>query len=219
MELESGFLLLAVADGVGGSRGGEVASAQAIGGLKQYLTAADITDPEEALRSGVMAANEAVRTMAAAQIEIAAMSTTFVGGLVRGETVWVANVGDSRAYVIRDGRAEQVSVDHSWVGEQIRKGLVDPDDPLVKSFSNIVTRVVGPEEDLEVDMFGPVDISDGAAVLFCSDGLHGPVDDEAIAAAFAEQPNSAEAVAERLVQLAIDAGGPDNVSVAIFDTR
>jgi len=102
------------------------------------------------------------------------------------------------------------------VGEQIRAGTVKPDDPLVKNFSNIVTRVVGQRDDLEGDVFGPIDLPDGSALLTCSDGLHGPVSDQDIAGGFNEP---VAAVPAHLVKLAIDAGGPDNVSVAILDTR
>lgn len=215
-ELADGYLLLAVADGVGGTRGGEVASARAMESLSDHLEGISIDDPEEALRDAFMAANVAVREGAAESLELASMSTTLVAGLVQDRTAWVANVGDSRAYLIDNDEAQPLTLDHSWVGEQIRNGTVAPDDPLVERFSNIVTRVVGGQEDLEVDVFGPIELADGSALLFCSDGLHGPVANESIAGAFAEAEGE---VAKRLIQLAIDAGGPDNVSVAILDTR
>jgi protein phosphatase len=215
-ELAGGYLLLAVADGVGGTRGGEVASALAIEALRGHLEGDSIADPEAALRDAFLAANAAVRAGAAKRIELASMSTTLVAGLVLDGSAWVANVGDSRAYLIHDGEAEQVSVDHSWVGEQIRSGAIAADDPLVKRFSNIVTRVVGTQDEVEVDTFGPVEVAGGSALLFCSDGLHDPVPDEDIAGAFVAPAGD---VAERLIQLAIDGGGPDNVTVAILDTR
>ncbi len=215
-ELAGGYYLVAVADGVGGTRGGEVASAEAMDALYSALRDGDIDDPGAALESAFQAANTAVRTAAAARIEIASASTTLVAALVRERSAWLANVGDSRAYLVHDGEAKQLTDDHSWVGEQIRAGTVKPDDPLVKNFSNIVTRVVGQHDDLNVDIFGPIALPDGSALLICSDGLHGPVPDWAIAGGFSAP---AGAVAERLVQLAIDAGGPDNVSVAILDTR
>lgn len=215
-ELAGGYYLVAVADGVGGTRGGEVAAAEAMDALHNALRDGAIDDPGAALESAFQAANTAVRAAAAARIEIASASTTLVAALVRERSAWLANVGDSRAYLVHDGEAKQLTDDHSWVGEQIRAGAVEPDDPLVKNFSNIVTRVVGQHDDLDVDIFGPIELPDGSALLVCSDGLHGPVPDSAIAGGFSAP---AGAVAERLVQLAIDAGGPDNVSVAILDTR
>lgn len=215
-ELAGGYYLVAVADGVGGTRGGEVASAEAINVLHDALREANLDDPGAALEAAFQAANSAVRAVAAKRIEIASASTTMVAALVRDRSAWLANVGDSRAYLIHDREAKQLTEDHSWVGEQIRAGAVEPDDPLVKNFSNIVTRVVGQNDDLEVDIYGPIELPDGSALLICSDGLHGPVSDQGIADGFSEPVG---AVAERLVQLAIDAGGPDNVSVAILDTR
>lgn len=215
-ELAGGYYLVAVADGVGGTRGGEVASAEAMNALHDSLSEGKFDDPAAALEAAFQVANTAVRAAAAARTEIASASTTLVAALVHERSAWLANVGDSRAYLISASEAEQLTEEHSWVGEQIRAGTVEPDDPLIKNFSNIVTRVVGQRDDLDVDIFGPIELPAGSALLVCSDGLHGPVPDEAIAGGFGEP---AGAVAERLVQLAIDAGGPDNVSVAIFDTR
>jgi len=215
-ELADGYYLVAVADGVGGTRGGEVASAKAMVPLHDSLREEKIDDPGAALEAAFQAANTAVRAASAARIEIASASTTLVAALVREGTAWLANVGDSRAYLIHDGEAKQLTHDHSWVGEQIRAGTVKPDDPLVKNFSNIVTRVVGQRDELEVDLYGPIELPDGSALLTCSDGLHGPVSDEGIAEGFNEP---VDAISAHLVELAIEAGGPDNVSVAIVDTR
>ena len=97
-----------------------------------------------------------------------------------------------------------------------RKGLLAADDPLASSFRNIVTRVIGADEAVEVDTYGPVQLPPVGALLLCSDGLHGAVRDESIADAFA---GASEGVTERLVQLALDAGGPDNVSVAVLNVE
>ena len=214
--LPDGARLLAVADGVGGTRGGEIASAAAIEGLFEQLRERTTDDPAEALRAAFQLANGRVREAAAGRPELVSMATTLVAGLVRDGEAWLANVGDSRAYLIRDSRAERLTEDHSWVDEQIKKGLLAADDPLASSFRNIVTRMIGADETVEVDTYGPVQLPPGGALLLCSDGLHGAVRNESIADAFA---GASEGVTERLVQLALDAGGPDNVSVAVLNVE
>lgn len=214
--LPHGARLLAVADGVGGTRGGEIASAAAMEALSEQLREWATDGPAEALRAAFQLANARVREAAAGRPELASMSSTLVAALVRDGEAWLANVGDSRAYLIRDSRAERLTEDHSWVDEQIKKGLLAADDPLASSFRNIVTRVIGADETVEVDTYGPVQLPPGSALLLCSDGLHGAVCDESIADAFA---GPSEGVAERLVQLALDAGGPDNISVAVLNVE
>ena len=212
--LADGSRMLVVADGVGGVRGGEVASAQALDGFAAHLREGAQDDPERALRDAFAAANARVREAAAAgDPALASMSTTLVAGLVRDRSAWLANVGDSRGYLVQNSRAERLTQDHSWVDEEIRGGRLSPDDPLVQSYKNLITRVVGGGETVEVDTYGPIELAPGSALLFCSDGLHGAVPDEEIADAFA---GPKEEACERLIQLALDAGGPDNVSVAVL---
>ena len=118
--LPHGARLLAVADGVGGTRGGEIASAAAMEALAEQLREQATDDPAEALRAAFQLANARVREARAGRPELASMSTTLVAALVRDGEAWLANVGDSRAYLVRDSRAERLTEDHSWVDEQIR---------------------------------------------------------------------------------------------------
>ena len=210
-ELPDGRRLLVVADGVGGLPGGEVASRTAVDALVATARAAAAEAPELLLRAAFAAANAAVRARQRGSLD--RMSTTLVAALVRDDTAWVANIGDSRAYLVADGEARQLTLDHSWVEESIRAGLMSPDDPLATLSRNIITRAIGLEAEADVDVFGPVDLPPGSVLLLCTDGLHGVLDDEAIADAVTA---SAGDYARALVDVVLSAGAPDNVAVALL---
>lgn len=208
-----GWQLLAVADGVGGHARGEWASQRAVqlvaNGLAGLL--AD-RDPADALREAVTMANAQVHHEARA-IGCAGAATTFAAALVRDGQAWWVNVGDSRVYALAGGRLRQLSADHSWVAEQVRAGAMRPDDARTHGKRNVVTRTVGFEPYVLPDVDGPVALGPGDALLLCSDGLHGPVDETCMQATAAElDPQFAVG---RLVELANEAGGPDNITVVI----
>ena len=211
--LPGGQFLLAVADGVGGSRAGEVASSEAVRVLRERVRRAESADPHATLREAVGMANARLRQLGAERPDYDGMSTTLVVALVRERTARIANVGDSRAYLIRDGRAQQVTEDHSLVAERIRGGSLAPEDPVAQFGRHVITRSVGSHESVLVDTFGPIVLEAGAALLLCSDGLHGELGDDEIGAAFG---TSRPEIAARLIELANDAGGRDNVSVAVL---
>ena len=210
-ELRDGRSLLVVADGVGGLPGGEVASRTAVDTLTEALRAAGDDPPEAALRRAVTSANDTVR--AGQEGGLARMSTTLVAAVVREGTAWVANIGDSRAYLVADGEARQVTLDHSWVEEGIRSGELAPDDPLVALNRHVITRAIGLDANAEVDVFGPLDVPPGGVLLLCTDGLHGVLDNQAIAAVVAASEGN---YARDLVDVVLAAGAPDNVAVAVL---
>ena len=210
-ELPGGRSLLVVADGVGGLPGGEVASRTAVDTLTEALRTAGDEAPDAALRLAFAAANDAVR--AGQEGGLARMSTTLVAAVVREGTAWVANIGDSRAYLVADGEARQVTLDHSWVEEGIRSGELAPDDPLVALNRHVITRAIGLDANAEVDVFGPLDVPRGGVLLLCTDGLHGVLDDQAIAAVVAASEGN---YARDLVDVVLAAGAPDNVAVAVL---
>ncbi|MEX2230277.1 MAG: hypothetical protein WEB13_11640, partial [Dehalococcoidia bacterium] len=157
---------------------------------------------------------EADRRVRAAQAGAHAhMCSTLVVALVRDGRAWVANVGDSRAYALVGATLTQVTADHSWVEEEIRAGRLGRDDPRAAAQRHVITRAIGGGAPLAVDRFGPLALARGDALLLCSDGLHGYVSDAAIADALA--PTDASA-ADRLVALALDRGGIDNVAIALL---
>ena len=210
-ELPDGHSLLVVADGVGGIPGGEVASRTAVDALADALRSRGDEPPEAALRRAFAAANDAVR--AAQRGAHDRMSTTLVAALVGEGTAWVANIGDSRAYLVADGEARQLTLDHSWVEEGIRSGELAPDDPLVALSRHVITRAIGLDADANVDVFGPIDVATGSVLLLCTDGLHGVLDDRAIADVVAA---AGVEVAPSLVDAVLAAGAPDNVAVALL---
>ena len=209
--LPDGRALLVAADGVGGIPGGDVASRTAVDALADALRSSSDEPPEAALRRAFTAANAAVR--AGQQGILARMSTTLVAALVQDGTAWIANIGDSRAYLVADGEARQLTLDHSWVEEGIRSGELAPDDPLVALNRHVITRAIGLEADARVDVFGPIDVPVGGVVLLCTDGLHGVLDDEAIAAVVSA---SEAELAQSCVDAVLAAGAPDNVAVALL---
>jgi serine/threonine protein phosphatase PrpC len=215
--------LFAVADGMGGHSRGEVASRLAVEVLFTTFYAAP-GEPAERFRRAMITANTAVRRagiLAAPEktdgpdadaAPLPPMGTTLVAALVVGPWVLFGNVGDSRAYLLRNGHLEQVSRDHSYLAEEVRRGLVTEDAAAVLPFRHLITRSMGTRDDVDVDLFWrpwPA----GSTLLLATDGLHGLVGDARLAAILASHP---PAVAVRhLVDAANEAGGLDNVTALV----
>lgn len=205
--------LLVVADGMGGAAGGEVASRETVKVLDDAFARAGEADPTSFLRQAFADANARVRGTARERPSLEGMATTLVATMVRGGQLWVANVGDSRAYLIRDGEIRQLTEDHSWVGEQVKAGLMSREEAASSPQRNIITRCVGADASVDVDAFGPFGLQAGDLVVLCSDGLYGVVSDAEIAATASKAAPAA--AAEQLVSLANTRGGPDNISVVV----
>ncbi len=205
--------LLAVADGLGGHARGEWASQRTIellvASLADLLTT---SEPESALKEAAAVANATINREALEQGAIGA-ATTLVAALVRDGQAWWLNVGDSRLYCLWAGRLSQVSADHSWVAEQVRAGLLPPDAMRGHPKRNVVTRTIGFEPTVTADTGGPISLGEDDALLLCSDGLHGPVTDEEMAKVIASP--DLERAARRLIDMANQAGGPDNITVVL----
>ena len=207
--------LVAVADGMGGHAAGEVASGLAIEALRPLGSSAELR-PRDVLE-GVLAANRAILESAAANPGQTGMATTLVGlaqVVVGGSMHWAAfNIGDSRVYRVVDGRFSQVSQDHSEVAELVSMGLLTPDEALVHPARNIVTRCLGrdPLEPVDSWVFPP---QAGERFLLCTDGLTNELRDTTIARLLLEGDDP-QAIADRLVEAAVEAGGRDNVTVVV----
>ncbi len=216
LTLPDGSLLLAVADGLGGLPAGEVASRTALDALVERLRAQPPPDPVEGLHEAFEEANRQVR--AQQHGPHARMATTLVAALVRDGQAWLANVGDSRGYLVAldGGAVRQLTEDHSWVEEQIRAGLLDPDDSLAALNRHVITRAIGLDERAGTDTYGPIALPDPCLLLLSSDGLHGVLDDEAIGRVIAAPGHE---YASELIDAVLERGAPDNVSVALYVHR
>ena len=211
----AGDNLFVLADGMGGHRGGEVASAEAVAGVLGSFD--DRT--RAGLARAVDRANQAVFGRAAGDVDLFGMGTTLCAlALARsegGDVLAVANVGDSRVYRYGDGRLTQVSDDHSLVADLVRAGDLTEEEAARHPQRNILTRALGIESALSVDTWElPIQADD--RYLLCSDGLFNEIDDDRIAALLAGHDNP-ELTAATLVRAAVDAGGHDNVTALVVD--
>jgi PPM family protein phosphatase len=208
-------LLWAVADGMGGHSGGEIASQIACDTLGQAL----VDHTVDGLVDAVEQANTAVFRAGADDPELTGMGTTVVALAVvthEDESVLaIANVGDSRCYRYADHELDQVTTDHSLVADLVREGSLSPEEAAVHPQRNIVTRVLGVYDSVPVDVFA-VDPQYGDRYVLCSDGLFNEVPEPAIAAVLRDIRDPAE-VATELVRLAVEGGGRDNVTVVVVD--
>jgi serine/threonine protein phosphatase PrpC len=205
-------LLFLVADGMGGHQAGEVASRQAIAVSTERYYADGSRDVATSLLRALRAANRAIYEQAQSDPSKAGMGTTLVAAAIVADKVYVANVGDSRAYVLGEQGIAQVTDDHSWVSEQVRAGLLAPDQARGHPQRNLVTRALGTRPTVEIDVFEG-SIAPGDVVLLCSDGLTNLLEDEEIAAILREQP--AREAAQSLVEAANGRGGTDNITVVV----
>ena len=205
--------LFAIADGMGGHQAGEVASGLAIALLEDATDAAAVPDTDQIVEA-IERSNAAIRREARLQTDLAGMGTTCTVVVV-DTAIHVAHVGDSRAYLFRDGRLRQLTEDHSLVASMVREGILDPVDALTDRRRNILTRALGAEDQVRVDVVS-ADRAAGDRLLLCSDGLHGQVADAAIATVLRDTLDPADA-ADGLIGLANAAGGDDNVTVVVID--
>jgi protein phosphatase len=211
--------LAILADGMGGYNAGEVASGMAVTMLSAGLESALRTRGEEKntaalVASEIQKANEAIYRAAGSQPQYAGMGTTLVLALFRDNRVTVAHVGDSRLYRLRGERLTQVTRDHSFLQEQIDSGAITREDARLSHNKNLVTRALGVDPTVEVDM-AELEVLPGDLYLLCSDGLNDMVGDEDIQLALTTLGANLELAARQLVQMANDNGGRDNVSVIL----
>jgi protein phosphatase len=216
--------LLMVADGMGGAAAGEVASAMAVSAVldafRENDFAAAVVHPDlfaTALREVVESANERIHSHASANTAHRGMGTTATVAIAIGDTLYVAQVGDSRAYLVRDGEARQLTKDQSLIQKLIDDGELTPEEAERSERRNIILQALGPEALVRVDVTHQR-LRRGDTVIVCTDGLSGLVSADELASAAAESATVAE-ICDRLIDAANDAGGYDNITVvaARFD--
>ena len=202
----------AVADGMGGHSAGQIASELAL----ETVVKAYYADPSpvvvESLRSAIQQANALIFDAARAVSDRSGMGTTFTGLVIRGEEAFIAQVGDSRCYLARGHNIRQITQDHSWVAEQVRRGALSEDEALMSPFRNVITRSLGNFPNVDVDIFTE-QIKPGDEFLLCTDGLSGEVGPEEMLEAM--RGRSPSQAAWDLVELALERGGHDNATVLI----
>jgi len=206
--LPDGRTLLAVADGMGGHAAGEVASAIALKTLSEAVQEGKTLD--DAFRI----ANERVNTKAREPGK-QGMGTTLVAMLLDGDSYQIANVGDSRGYVLTGEGIRRVTEDHSYVTEAIKGGQTE-EEAMASQWKDVLTRCIGTESEVEVDLFGPFPVDLNTAVLLCSDGLYKVLSDADLGEMYASS-GGPRGAAQNLVANAYDAGSDDNISVAIAE--
>jgi PPM family protein phosphatase len=208
--------LYAVADGMGGHSAGQIASELALKTAIKAYYADDSPLLEESLRAAVQQANALVYDTAQAVADRAGMGTTLTVLVIRGEEAFIAQVGDSRLYALRDSTITQVTDDHSWVNEQVKWGGMTEREAMLSPYRNVITRSVGNASTVEVDIFYR-DLMPGDVFLLCSDGVSGLVGPEQMRKAMSEK--SPSQAAWDLVDMALDAGGHDNATVLVLAVR
>jgi protein phosphatase len=217
--------LIIVADGMGGHQAGEVASGMAVSTIPEHYkqlsktgAAGEITNDHfsaETNRLGycLKMANQMIFEAGKRYSEDYGMGTTCTAALISGNRVGIAHVGDSRCYLIRRGDLQQLTEDHSLVMEQVRHGLLSKDDEAVHSGQNILTRSLGTNRDVKIDL-DEHPVFPGDVLLLCSDGLGKELSDDQVLHV-ANETSDPEKLAKRLIELANAAGGRDNITVAV----
>jgi len=205
--------LYAVADGMGGHSAGQIAAEMALKAIGTAYFATTRESAEEALKRAIVKANALIFDTARAIPSRAGMGCTVVAVALLDAEAVVAWAGDSRAYLVREGAARRLTEDHSWVAEQVRLGVLTEEQAERSSRRNIVTRCLGPEPGVAPDVT-VLPLRENDVLLLCSDGLTGAVGDDILAAAATECPPSF--ACSNLIDLANEAGGPDNITVAVL---
>jgi protein phosphatase len=205
--------LFAVADGMGGAQAGEVASRLAVEALADDGGG---TGGESRVLELIQEANRRVYEHQGSNSDTSGMGTTMTVALVEDAVVTIGHVGDSRAYLVRDGAVDQLTEDHSLVAELIRSGKLSPEEAESHPQRSVITRALGSDPDVDVDTF-TVEAHPGDVFLLCSDGLTSMVGDESILEAVEGHRGDLDGAASELVRRANRAGGEDNITVVCFE--
>jgi PPM family protein phosphatase len=218
-DYETRGMSMAVADGMGGHAGGEYASHIAVETLEKFYQnePASEASPQEALRHCIEEAHKIIYSQAQASPVLRGMGTTLTVALLSQSALNLGQIGDSRAYMIRNCSIKQLTNDHSLVADQIRMGIITPEEAAIHPARNIITRALGTKEKVEPDFYS-FTVEPDDRILICSDGLHGAVEDETILQLTLGSAN-APAACIRLVEEANINGGPDNITVVIMHIK
>lgn len=206
--------LFVVADGMGGHNAGDFASKYTVKQLVKLIESNEETNPIKIMRQSIELANMQLLQKANENSELLGMGTTLVAATIVKEYIYIANIGDSRLYIINSG-IRQITKDHSLVEEMIRLGEIEREDAKNHPDKNIITRAIGAAEEISVDFF-EMKLEKDDTVLMCSDGLTNMIDDDEICQIIKNE-KTAEQKAQKLVETANNNGGKDNIAVIIIE--
>ena len=206
--------LFIVADGMGGHKAVEYASAYTVKAIEREVELCEFDSPIKILREAITVANSEIYKKATTEADFAGMGTTTVAATIDGDTLYIANVGDSRLYLI-DSDITQVTKDHSLVAEMVRKGTLDETAARLHPDKNIITRAIGAASNVEIDFF-EAELNPGDIILMCTDGLTNMVEDDDILRIVRTSTDVAD-IAENLIKMANHNGGKDNIGVVVID--
>lgn len=216
--------LLAVADGIGGHAGGEMASTLAIDILKEnvlfHRNQGDLhLKHQELLIDSYQKANQEIFKVAVEDKHLVGMGTTLVAALISGQETTISNVGDSRAYLIRNGSVNQITLDHSWKAEQQRNNALSEEEVSRSPFKNMITRSLGYESDVDIDIF-QTELFNDDYLLLCTDGLYDSLPVYKILKVL-QRAKKPEKICRKLIKLSNKRSGHDNITgvVAHFNAK
>ena len=207
--------LFAVADGMGGHNAGDYASAHAVQTLVEEIREDADYNPVKVIRHAIETANTRIVEQAQKDDQLRGMGTTMVVATIVGNYAYVANVGDSRLYIVQD-QIRQVTRDHSLVQEMVRLGEINAEQARTHPDKNIITRALGAEKTVDVDFFD-MKLETGSTILMCSDGLSNMVEDRKLEEIISDPGRSLTQKGEALVREANQNGGKDNIAVILIE--
>lgn len=207
--------LYIVADGMGGHKAGDYASAHAVSWFVDYAKECSYENPITIMKTGIAKVNDMLLQMSNEHSELKGMGTTFVAAVMIDDKMYVANIGDSRLYVIGQEDTRQITLDHSLVEELIRTGQLDRRRVRFHPEKNIITRALGTGKEAVPDFF-EVELQPGEKVLLCSDGLTNMVEDDEIGSIVMRQ-QFVDRICEQLIDRANYYGGKDNIGVVVIE--
>ena len=203
-----------VADGMGGHNAGDFASRCTVETIIETVLESEAENPVQIIRDAIVEANKKIREQSSASEELRGMGTTVVVAVIIDKMLYVANVGDSRLYLLRDG-IKQITRDHSLVEEMVRIGEIDRASARTHPDKNIITRAIGAGENVDIDFF-ELELEEKDLILMCTDGLTNMLEDSEISIIIKSQRDVA-GKAEELVKAANNNGGKDNIAVIVIE--
>lgn len=207
--------LFLVADGMGGHNAGDYASKNAVQMVVEEIKSCEDEEPVTIMEQAITSANHSLYIEASIDSAKSGMGTTFVAATILGEHLYVANVGDSRLYVLDDKQMNQVTRDHSFVEEMVRRGEMPESETFHHPQKHMITRAVGAEEQVKIDFFD-VHLQGNETILICTDGLTNMIEDDDIYSIMSSE-QTIEKKAEKLLDTANQNGGRDNITVVVIE--